>query len=397
MMRNRWVLWMVLIVLTCGSSGCRLDVTQDVDSEYGHRSGRKGRGSVNGTSVLARMFREGGARVRTTGQLGRTVDRSDVVVWIPDRYSPPGQRSIQHLENWINERPGRTLIYVGRNYDATADYWRHVVDHTSTEYPEQYLESRRKLAKARVAQTTQSSVYPETQECDWFSMERSPTPQKIDDLNGRLSRGVDAKKVDIQRITHLGSAESGVVSKFQHWGTPKVDALLTAHDKTLVQRVQHDWWDRGQIIVVADGSWLLNLPLVNHEHRRLAGNLIAECGDVKDVVFLESGPGEPPIARHEANEHHGMTAFTIWPINCILMHLLALGVLFCFTAFPIFGRPEKLPDSDMTDFGQHIDAIGNLMERTGDRQFAIQCLTNYQQRVADTKTALVDTPDTSGR
>jgi len=72
------------------------------------------------------------------------------------------------------------------------------------------------------------------------------------------------------------------------------------------------------------------------------------------------------------------------------MHLLALGIVFCFAVFPIFGRPRKLAEAGSSDFGKHIAAIGELMSRTQDRGYAQQCRDVYQQRVAD-KTVSADT------
>ena len=61
--------------------------------------------------------------------------------------------------------------------------------------------------------------------------------------------------------------------------------------------VSREWFDESQLIVVANGSFLLNLPLVNHEHRKLAGKLIDAVGPPgQTVVFLESFAGGPPIS-----------------------------------------------------------------------------------------------------
>ena len=55
---------------------------------------------------------------------------------------------------------------------------------------------------------------------------------------------------------------------------PQFEALLaTEDDVDIVTRVTRRSWHGGQIVVVANGSFLLNLPLVNHEHRKLADKL----------------------------------------------------------------------------------------------------------------------------
>ena len=71
------------------------------------------------------------------------------------------------------------------------------------------------------------------------------------------------------------------------------EVLLRSGKDVLVSRRPYD---ESQLIVVANGSFLLNLPLVNHEHRKLAGKLIDAVGSPrKTVVFLESYAGGPPI------------------------------------------------------------------------------------------------------
>ena len=148
-------------------------------------------------------------------------------------------------------------------------------------------------------------------------------------------------------------------------------------------------WNGSQILVVTNGSFLLNMPLVNHEHRKLAGRLIDACGAPGPVVFLESGEGELEIFDKEpgANAPTGFEVFTVWPIGVILIHLTALGILACFTLFPVFGRPRELPPSATADFGQHVAALGELLELTGDREYAESRLRQYvEQAKHDPKT-----------
>ena len=133
---------------------------------------------------------------------------------------------------------------------------------------------------------------------------------------------------------------------------------------------------------MTNGSFLLNLPLVEKEHRKLAGKLIAECGPGK-AVFLESDPMGPPVFEQEPGENHptGMEAFTVWPIGAILLHFVALGILYIFARAAIFGRPQELPPEAVSDFGKHIHALGELLARTQDRRYARERLTYYHEKV----------------
>jgi hypothetical protein len=122
--------------------------------------------------------------------------------------------------------------------------------------------------------------------------------------------------------------------------------------------------------------------LVNHEHRKLAGKLIDACGEPARVVFLESDARGLTVTDADPQAHTGFEAFTVWPLNAILLHLTAVGVLLCCLAFPIFGRPRQIADDALTDFGKHISALGELLSLTGDREYASRCVQQYRQLVA---------------
>jgi hypothetical protein len=57
--------------------------------EYGKRHGPQATDSVNGTSVLARMFNNRGFDVTTWRRLSPKLNDFDIVVWFPDNFGPP--------------------------------------------------------------------------------------------------------------------------------------------------------------------------------------------------------------------------------------------------------------------------------------------------------------------
>jgi hypothetical protein len=138
-----------------------------------------------------------------------------------------------------------------------------------------------------------------------------------------------------------------------------------------------------QLIVITNGSFLLNLQLVNHEHRKLAAHLIDELPESARVVFLESGPGGPPIrdAEPAPRPPNGLEVFAIWPLGAVLLHVAALGLVFCFAKLPIFGVPRDPREVSLSDFGKHISAFGELLHLTRDRSYAQARLDHYHQKV----------------
>ena len=80
--------------------------------------------SVNGTAVFAEMFEAEGHRVSSWSSLSPRLDQADCIVWFPDDFQPPVRRLSIGSSTWLQARPQRTLIYVGRDFDAAPWYWR---------------------------------------------------------------------------------------------------------------------------------------------------------------------------------------------------------------------------------------------------------------------------------
>ena len=145
------------------------------------------------------------------------------------------------------------------------------------------------------------------------------------------------------------------------WFPPEdFEVLLDTEVGPIVSRHTPPYSEDSQIILVENGSFLLNLPLMNHEHRKLAGELVAAVGEGRSVVFLESGPGGPPIDPPPTDSSL-WTLFQGWPLGAILLQLGVVGIIFCFARWPIFGRPKQPAGASTTDFSYHVAAVGELL------------------------------------
>jgi hypothetical protein len=167
-------------------------------------------------------------------------------------------------------------------------------------------------------------------------------------------------------------------------GQYRSKVLLASGELVLVREVTNTYWSSSKILVVTNGSFLLNWPLVEREHRKLAGKLIAECGPApKKIAFLESSAGGPTVYKKEPGEGYptGFEAFTVWPLGAILMHFIILGTVLLAGRIMIFGRPHELPRPPVSDFGHHIEALGDLIARTQDHRYAEQRLADYHDKV----------------
>ena len=138
------------------------------------------------------------------------------------------------------------------------------------------------------------------------------------------------------------------------------------------------------LLVVANGSFLLNLSLVNKEHRKLAQRLVDEIGPQRNVVMLESGFRGPRVAEKDPVPDLPLmlSLFQLPKIGLALVHLAVVAICFSFWKYPIFGRPSGWQDASDRDFGQHVAAYAELLRRARQIDFAEERLAEYH-RVQD--------------
>lgn len=375
-----------IVLLGVAWCGCS---SRDLDTVYGKRRGAQGGASVNGVGVLAGMFEEAGHKVTTRHYLSPNIRNHDVIVWAPDEAAPlRDQRQQQFFDNWLRTGANRTLVFIGRDYDAATSYWEQV---QATAPPDQAVEVLRRSAQARARRAQLGRDAAESTNLPWFRLLRDRPPRLV---GGRDSGhpefgGIWAESDDLDprqlELPLEARVEPLAVGSPDDFGGPlQHEVWLSSGDDVIVRRVIRDGWRGGQVIAVANGSFLLNLPLVEPEHRKLAGKLIAACGPPgRPVVFLESGFGGPQVYEKEPGEAGltGFEALTVWPLGAILLHIVALGLLYLFSRTAIFGRPQELAPDAVSDFGRHIQALGELLSRTQDHATAAQKLAYYHEKV----------------
>ncbi|MBN2024172.1 MAG: hypothetical protein JW809_15420 [Pirellulales bacterium] len=357
--RLAWVLVALALLAGCG---------KELQSDYGRRRGPAGDKSVNGTGVLADMFKNAGHTVSGWHRLSpRLHQRADCIVWFPDDFAPPSADVRAWLEDWLTDQPGRTLIYIGRDFDAARWYWERIRPDVPLEQREAF---DRRLSEARAEATSRRQAMPASEDCEWFTAEQAHPKRRVTTLGGdpEWTAGIDPAGLDIELEGRLLPGKYATV-------------LLESEGDMLVSR---EPFYQGQLIVVANGSFLLNVPLVNREHRKLAGKLIDAVGPApRRVVFLESAAGGPTIAEKDDFSWgpSALAIFRVWPTNWILVHLVVVGVLFCGWRFPIFGAPFEPESEGRSDFGRHVEAVARLLRHTGDAPYAEARLAHYRQVV----------------
>ncbi|MGI9456322.1 MAG: DUF4350 domain-containing protein [Aeoliella sp.] len=364
-----------MVVLLFGlMAGCD---EPEVYSDYGHRGGWT-QTSLNGTRTFGNMFKRAGHKVRSWRYLSPSLDEADVIVWAPDDFEPPADDVHYWLVHWLanspEDRPGRVLIYIGRDYDAAPDYWQRMQLNPPAGLKNEYA---RRLREARNDATTNRPAPLKNRECDdWFTYDPDSAKAQVKGLLGPWARGVDSSQVEIQRHTRLLPGEDATL------------LLADENGKELVSEMSYEPYyndydaEDGRLILIENGSFLLNAALVNHEHRKLAGRLVDHVGPPKKrVVFLESNSGGPAIRETDPSNQPptGLQLFRVWPIGAVLTQLAALGIVFALMKWPLFGLPRRLQGRSPTDFGSHVAALGRLLRNSKDRRHAFDLLRLYRQ------------------
>lgn len=358
----------MLVLAVCGC------MNPELESYYGRHEIPAISASVNGTDVLAGMFTEAGHEVYFRRTLVTSeMASADTIVWFPDDYAAPKSEVCEWFDDWLYESPGRTLVYVGRDFDAAPLYWKHIMGRAGPDQKRAY-ELRELEAKVRAARPRDLAT--DDLDCDWFYYEQADT-RRASKLGGPWAAGIDPSKAEIFLSTKMIPY--------------RAERLLTFGGDVLVTRYSTTYWEASGILLVANGSFLLNLPLVNHENRKLAGKLIAATGEPGRVVFVESGAGGPPIDP-TSTDNSLWTLFGAWPLDAILLQLAVAGVIFCFARWPIFGRPKQPAAESTADFARHVAAVGRLLARTKDRPFVVQRVSQ-----AEHSRASASEPATSAR
>lgn len=371
----------LLVVLLLLTTGCR---DRDIVTHYGSRSGA-GAASVNGTSVFGQMFKDTGRRVRSWRLLSPSLEKADVVVWFPNDLAPPSLDVAVWFDDWLRysydeyqyEYKDKVLIIIGRGYDAEEMYWRETQPIAPAKLK---IEFARRLRQAKGNSITGASGGGTGDVSDWFTIHKPKKAKPVTTLAGPWAGGVDAKQATIEHSATITPDASFTTKLSDGDGHPLISERVI--------ELTDDWddeWNDGEskLILIENGSFLLNASLVNHENRKLAGRLVDSIGaDAKDVVFLESG-ASPTISDTDPSmgPPTGFELFRIWPIGALLAQAAAIGLVYALARFPIFGVPRRLKESSLTDFGKHVTALGRLLATTRDRAYASGVLSKYFSEV----------------
>ncbi len=407
-MTDRTVSMVALVACLLAAIGCGR-----LETDYGPASGRTGRVSLNGFGALRQAYDNAGYATRDVRRLSDRAMPHDVIVWTPQVLDSIGQPAGRWFENWLAEG-NRTLVYVVPDSGSEAEYW---FDAARFAPPDQRFEYRRRAARSvnerlrwrlsRGSEVTEG----------WFQVEPLEQRVPLGKLSGSWADELSADPEAIDagsefRLLKIDSDSSGTAtgtpsargtsgqtgpssftwfSPDRRWvsktSTEMQPLLENEGGDPLIVRFTSEDWDDSQVLVVSGGSMLTNFAFTRSWNRELAGLVIAASVAAADndaragfltnnwegVRVSEAQPGAPRAT--------GMELLTVWPLSLVTIHGVMLGVVLCLMLLPIFGRPRRVRHRRTSHFGDHLDAVAALMNKSGGEAFARSRISEYMRRV----------------
>lgn len=394
----------LLITVTTGCS--------KLTTDYGPSSGRTGRTSLNGFGALRKTYQNAGFECRDATRLTDRVKRSDLIVWTPQLLGQIDTRDTEWFDGWLRSG-GKTLVYIVPDSGSEADYWS---DAAKLAPPTQRLAYRKKSAQAINQQMSWRLNRSKVQDSGWFDIQPSQGRQAVGQWSGdwadEIQTSGDVGAVVMIELIIGKSSEAdpnatmgaNLFTGFVQTGpglpafpeTFEAEAsreaislhskLATESGQIIVAEVASEDWSGSKVLVVVGGSLLTNYAFTREWNRQLADKLVAACRTSKkqpNAVFVTSRWSSVPVSDGQPGvpKATGMELLTVWPINLVTMHGVMLALIIALAMLPIFGRPKRLHVNRQRDFGDHLDAVAALMNKTGDQEYARSRIHEYRKRI----------------
>ena len=230
---------------------------------------------------------------------------------MPPYPGPPDREEAKWYHEWLENQPERSLVYVIRDYDAEPEYWSLAVQRLGepgAEVRRAQAEANRDQAKNWIDRLPSKADKP-ADDAVWFKVgPAADPPRTCETMEGLWAEDIDSRAAAI--VVH-----EPLVADQEH-------VLLASKGNVLAM----EWGteDNGRVLAIANGSFLLNLPLVNHARRPLAERVVEWIGDdPRRVAFVRrifrSERTQPAsfalrfAAAHPQLSLGGHSAWSVWP------------------------------------------------------------------------------------
>ncbi|MBM4076870.1 MAG: DUF4350 domain-containing protein [Planctomycetes bacterium] len=329
------------------AAGC----TPRLDTQYASPTGK----SINGINTFVDYLKKEGRKVDVWPVLSPKMStKYGTIVVLLSSYDRIDEKETRDLKELLERGTVHQLMIVVRDSDLAIDYWSQI-----GKLPELSKSEKEDVDseynKERTSFTSDSNHEFDAVQGTWYGLKKvdrsKETPIRTIDCSnedGRVGTSFEVRWPLERRLESKPEARA-------IWKSGS-DSLLTIEET------------RGKkVFVLASATPLLNGGLVDPGNRRLAeefSKLIPETDRVavstSSVWHDGSAIESPDILKFMMVHPNG------WVFGQSILALL----LFCWWKFPIFGRPRQTQNQETARFGRHVEALGILLHRTHDLEFA---------------------------
>jgi len=331
------------------------------ETEYGSSEGK----SLNGTSVLRAILHGEGHEIEAAIRLNDDLEEwAEGIIRVAPYPGPPDRDEANWYASWLAADSSRWLIYVVGDFDSSPEYWKRVVEElaqtTERQAEEEARQSLREAADpARGLAPKSNSPADST---TWFEVDSAWEPPRIcTSLSGPWASGVDAARVALTLHEPLKTNGGSV--------------LLAGDGKAFA--IEKSLRGGNRLLVIANGSFLLNEPLANPARSRLLASVLDWIGpDRFQIALVEGayvlgGPDAPPSLWQLLKRQPSFR----W----IAVQVGVAAVLAALARAPRLGRPRDEPGVRADRPAAHAEALGALLARTSSPGSAREVIARYKQ------------------
>jgi plasmid stabilization system protein ParE len=311
------------------------------------------------------MLRASGHEVRTAIRLNDELAEWAVgIVRFAPYPGPPARDEAKWFRDWLNQDPDRWLIYVVRDFDTVAEYWKTVAEGlagSNESAREAEAEEKRSDAAdwvGKLPSKAKSLADPH----EWFANDTAWYPARIcAKLSGPWAEGLDATAAGITVHEALKSSGGRV--------------LLEGDGKALV--IETAKGGNVQVLAIVNGSFLLNEALAHPARRPLAERVLEWADRVNEPIafvdgaFVLGGADRMPSLWDLLRR--------IGPLRWAAAQLGIAALLAALARAPRLGRPRPDPPSGADRPVEHALALGALLARTGAADQAHELLNRFRR------------------
>ncbi len=333
-----------------------------LETQYGSSHGP----SINGSEVLAEMFREEGHNVKTAYRLTRQMsDWADLIVRFAPRPGVPDEEEGDWYFNWLTKEGGHRLIYIVNDFDVQETYWNEVLKNLGSDVtPEvrQLAEARRDAAKDWVKELPEKPRKTADPD-DWFHLDHPVDPPKLcKKLSGPWADGLTAEQASI--TIHEPFAEGGE------------EVLLSGDGHPFV--IEWPVMGDNKVLAVSNGSFVVNATLVDPSRRKLAERILSWASEGDGPLNVAFVDGRAVLADTSRNPSIWDLLTRVASFRWVAIQMGILGLAACLARAPRLGRPLPERSAGLDRPSAHAEALGELLFRVRSRGVAANAIEQYE-------------------